>query len=246
MKNGYFILLLFFCVNVLYGQKAKKPKINYFMNVDVGFIFEKYDGFDDRIYERISSQRILKKGNNYLGFGPISFGFSKIKNKKLSELQLEWVNLKSYFKALSPTAQIGLDTVLAPRTSRSLSLHYFYSLYQMGEKNIFYIGPSLGAGYIRHRLGNEYNFVSSSIMPPVSTSCVCLHLGIRMHYQIVLSKFWRLNIASRLVLLDAGFYRDRRLDPSLPPRAQISSEGIRAEFWREQYPLTVGLSYRIK
>lgn len=244
MKNVYFVLLLFFCVNVLYGQRAKKPKINYFMNVDVGFIFEKYDGFDDRIYERISSQRILKKGNNYLGFGPISFGFSKIKNKKLSELQLEWIDLKSNTILHYSNTNNFLFTDSKPQTSRSLSIHYFYSLYQIGEKNIFDIGPSLGAGYIRHRLGDEY--YSFANYTPLSTSCVCLHLGIRMNYQIVLSKFWRLNIASRLVLLDAGFYRDRRLDPSLPPRAQISSEGIRAEFWREQYPLTVGLSYRIK
>lgn len=242
MKNGYFFLLLFFCVNVLYGQRAKKPKVNYFMNVDVGFIFEKYDGFDDRISELIYPPRILKKGNNYLGFGPISFGFSKIKNTKLSELQVEWINLKSDFTGLSWKSN-GLDTMVIPRTSRSLSLHYFYSLYQMGKKNIFYVGPSLGAGYIRHRLGNDYTF---SYNAPLSTSCVCLHLGIRMNYQIVLSKFWRLNIAFRLILLDAGFYRDRKLDRNLPIKAHITYEGIRAEFWREQYPLTVGLSYRIK
>lgn len=244
MKNVYFVLLLFFCVNVLYGQKAKKPKVNYFMNVGVGFIFEKYDGFDDMIIERLNPEKLLKSETQYLGFGPISIGFSKIKNKKLSELQLEWIDLKS--KTIFHYTNINnfLLTDSKPQTSRSLSIHYFYSLYQIGEKNIFYVGPSLGAGYIRHRLGDEY--FSFANFTPLSTSCVCLHLGIRMNYQIVLHKFWRLNIASRLVLLDAGFFREKRSDPSLPPRARISSEGFRAEFWREQYPLTVGLSYRIK
>ncbi|MBK8622866.1 MAG: hypothetical protein IPN79_14215 [Saprospiraceae bacterium] len=64
------------------------------MNVDVGFIFEKYDGFDDMITSILNPGKLLKSGTQYLGFGPISIGFSKIKNKKLSELQLEWINLK--------------------------------------------------------------------------------------------------------------------------------------------------------
>lgn len=245
MKNGYLILLLFFCAHVLHGQRTKKPRINYFMNGDIGFVFEKYDGFDEKIYERINPKIIIKKGNNYLGFYPISFGFSKTKNNKLSEWQVEWINLKSNFTSLSYSSQIGFDTVVTPRISRSLSLHYFFSLFQIGEKNSFYVGPSFGAGYIRHRLGNEYYFIST-FSPPISTSCACMHLGIRMNYQIFLHKYWRLNIASRLVLLDAGFYRERWLDPNLPPKAQITFEGIRAEFWREQYPLTIGLSYRIK
>ncbi|MBK9043906.1 MAG: hypothetical protein IPN97_12135 [Saprospiraceae bacterium] len=244
MKNLFLICIMTICVHQINGQRVKKPKINYFMGGDIGFMFEKYNGFDDKIYEKINPKMILKSGNNYLGFYPISFGFSKLKNKKLSDLQVEWVDLKSNFTSLH-YSQNGVDTILTPRTSRSLSLHYFFSLYQIGEKNIFYVGPSLGAGYFRHRLGNKYSAFSNFIFP-LSTSCACMHLGIRMNYQIVLNKFWRLNIASRLVLLDAGFYRERRLDPSLPPKAQITSEGFSAEFWRNQYPLTIGLRYRIK
>ncbi|MBK7042158.1 MAG: hypothetical protein IPH46_17335 [Bacteroidetes bacterium] len=134
MKNLFLICIMTICVHQIYGQRVKKPKLNYFMGGDIGFMFEKYDGFDDKIYEIINPGRILKSGNNYLGFYPISFGFSKLKNKKLSELQVEWIDLKSNFTSLHYSQNV-LDTILTPRTSDPF-LHYFFRCIKLAKKYI--------------------------------------------------------------------------------------------------------------
>ncbi|MBK8855238.1 MAG: hypothetical protein IPN10_14325 [Saprospiraceae bacterium] len=52
MKNLFLICIMTICVHQINGQRVKKPKINYFMGGDIGFMFEKYNGFDDKIYEK--------------------------------------------------------------------------------------------------------------------------------------------------------------------------------------------------
>ncbi|MFZ1703457.1 MAG: hypothetical protein WAT79_03875 [Saprospiraceae bacterium] len=218
-----------------------KPRINYYVHGDLGFMFDRYDKLDKFIIQKARSEKyILKSGTDYFGFSPVIFGVSKTRNQKITEVNIEWINLKSQYLI---DDIFHMVTVGASRNLRSLTVNYFASVFYGGKKNTFNVGSNIGVGYARNFTKN-LNYGLSWF--DRSISCICFGIDVKAIYQLIINKFWRINFSTKLVLLDVGYINERKIDLNFPIKYQYTFQGFRAEIWRNQYPFTVGIAYKIK
>lgn len=243
MKKLIILLLISFCFYQSGDcQKAKKPKTYYYLQAGVGMMYDRDNVFDEQILMKVRSKDfIFDSGAEYFGVAPITFGISKILSERISDFYLEWIDISSDIKAYN---YWRMDTVQAQRITKSLTFQYYTSVLKYGNKNVFYLGPNVGGGYYTKVVQNDH--LLSSYPIGKRYSCICYNIDVRAMYQFVIHKDWRVNLSTKFVVFDIGYHLERTMDPNLPPKAQLKHIGFKTEFWRNQYPLTLGVSYRIK
>lgn len=217
--------LFFFCLlftTQLFGQRKKRVKPKKFFHVQSAFLI-------DNSFEL-----------QYRGFNFLNLGFSKVKNNTQRSLSLELIA----FEVIKSTTLVrrNITEPLSGSKGRRLSAELVYNYsFALNEKitDGFFAGPSASFGY------NALKTTPiTTAQFPTSNNCLCLGLGMNTGYNWSLNKKTMLTISTRITLIDIGYLRTRVQNPAWTVRQQRSS-GLKTDFIRGQFPLMVGMNFKL-
>ena len=158
-------------------------------------------------------------------------------NYVLQSIELEWIGFSTDKRVIRSDNDPWQGFT---RERKSYELIYARTYVLFGDlNNGFYVGPTA-----------SLNINKNSIIPansasfPSEETCYCVGIGVKANYSWSITEKLLLNVSTRITIIDLGRLRTEVKDPTLTIRQQRTNK-FDANFLRKQFPLMIGVSFKL-